>query len=77
MRGFFRNTPAPRESAGPQGKGPLAAEIPHFKCHIESDDCLLDPRRIDPSFPANAPRLPLAWPLARAARDSGRQRAAR
>ena len=24
MRGFFRNTPAPRESAGPRGKGPPA-----------------------------------------------------
>jgi hypothetical protein len=22
----------------------------HFKCHIESDACLLEPRLIDPSF---------------------------
>src|SRR5262249_40668780 len=30
MRGFLRNTPAPRESAGPQGKGPLPAEMSAF-----------------------------------------------
>src|SRR5262249_27235517 len=65
MRGFFRNTPAPQESAGlgvgTKGRRSLQ-RCPHFKCHIESDDCLLDPRLIDPSFSLQCPAPPLAWP---------------
>src|SRR5262249_24426744 len=37
---------------------PFLAEMSALKCHIESDDCLLDPRLIDPFFLCDAARRP-------------------
>ena len=61
MRGFFEHpSSSPRERlalrlVGTKGRRSLL-RCRHFKFYIESDDCLLDPRLIDPSFSANAPR---------------------
>ena len=54
MRGLFEHpSSSPRERLALQGKGRRSLlRCPHFKCHIESDDCLLDPRLIDPFFSA-------------------------
>src|SRR5262249_43972826 len=35
-----------------RGRARSLLRCPHFKCHIECDDCLLDPRLIDPVFSA-------------------------
>jgi hypothetical protein len=47
-------------------EGPFPAEMSAFKSHIESGDCLLDRRLIDPFFVCDAPP-PLPWPLFNAA----------
>src|SRR5262249_3242189 len=42
-----------RRRQGLAKRPPLPAEMSDaFKCHIECDDCLLDPRLIDPDFSA-------------------------
>src|SRR5262249_14242908 len=62
--GVSSNTPGflRREAPAFKGWAPgrrFPAEMSALKCHIESDDCLLDPRLIDPSF-LRCPAAPLA-----------------
>jgi hypothetical protein len=70
MRGLFEHPSSlPAGSASLVGqRPPFPAEMSPFKCHIECDDCLLDPRLINPYLIRISLRWP-ALPLARAPRS--------
>src|SRR5262245_909452 len=68
MRGLFGHPSSlldgERPPQGVAKRPPFPAEMPTFKCYIECDNCLPDPRLIDPSF-STCP----AWPLSSADRS--------
>jgi hypothetical protein len=74
MRGFFETPRLPRERRPNRGRKSRRSLLRcrHSKYRIEGEDCLVDPRLIDPFFSA-MPRGALASPLAR--ETHGRPRA--